>query len=226
MTTTIASTDCPIMILMISFLSGSLVTTRILRYPLLTFLFICTRRFLSDLAHLSLHAAVLTLHLFQRSRATPRGWSDIHGSLSPKLPSCYIALNTAHISWLANLCCLLPCPFSYGNLYFTNCLLLSSSVILIYLVRYTHIICLPLRVPLHLRCSPLYFLGGNQGVEGHFRGSKFSGSLCRRKFSVQVVSILASTLYYAIGYRCLVILCSSRYNDMMPVRKLSTSKLE
>jgi hypothetical protein len=179
-----------------------------MRYPLLTFIFICTRRFLSDLDHLSLHVAVLTLYLFRRSKATPWGWSDIHGSLSPKLPLCYTALNIAHISWLANLCCLLLCPFTYGNLY----------LLIVYSSRHPSssytlfdIHCLfSLCVPLHLRCSLLYFLGGNQEVEGHFQDSKFSGSLCRRKFSVQVASILASiTLYYAISYRCFVMSCSS-----------------
>jgi hypothetical protein len=141
-----------------------------MRYPLLTFLFLFTWRFLSDLDHLSLHVAVLTLHLFQRSRATPQGWSDIHGSLSPKLPLCYTALNTAHISWLANLCCLLLCPFSYGILY----------LLIVYSSRHPSssytlfdIHCLfSLCVPLHLRCSLLYYFRREPRGRGTFPGLK------------------------------------------------------
>src|SRR5208282_2462704 len=107
------------------------------------------------------HVAVLSLHLFSRSRATPRGWSDIHGSISFLKYSCAISHLIMHTS-LGWPICVVFCPVLLAMAFIlSNCLLPSSSIIIIYLVRYTHFIYLSLHVLSHLRRSLLYFLAGN-----------------------------------------------------------------
>lgn len=85
---------------------------------------------------------------------------------------------------------------------FINCLLLSSSVIFIYTLFDIRILSVCHCVSLYF-CVAVYCIFFTESrVEGHLRCSKFSGSLCRQKFSVQVVSILESiTPYCAILYK-------------------------